>query len=261
MQPELVSGYARPGATPTGYLKSQPCARFSVFWASLGDKQHGDWLRKRAVTGDLDMACNNIQQQVYTRVWLAAIRMVKTLDFTVDTHTDDSVEDGQGVSQEEEQESDHDVEVDTALNQGMVFQASGMTGREQPRSMRDVEIFLNLVDFIKLMLGKVEPKYFEDTCYVFCATMIKLSARNALFSGFFKLLTAAMKSARSGEQCMLCCSCIELFLCVAGIFGCVHNYLFGSSASILLVKYIREILHGPFAGFAAYEPQKLWGRW
>jgi len=207
VQPEDAVGYARPGVAPIGDQKSQPCTRFSSFWASLGNKEHGDWLRKRAVTGDLEIACHSIQQQVYTRIWLAIIQMVKTLDFTVDEHDEtDIAEDGQGVSQEEEKGDQDDEDADAALNQGMVFQASGMTGREQPRSMRDVEIFLNLVEFVKSMLGKVAPKYFEDSCYVFCETMIKFSSRNALFSGFSKLLTAAMQSARNG-------TCVALIIC------------------------------------------------
>ena len=53
-------------------------------------------------------------------------------------------------------------------------QASGMTGQERPRNPRDVATFLNLVDFSSMLLDRVKPEFFKDSCYVFCETAIKL---------------------------------------------------------------------------------------
>ena len=204
VKPELSASYARPGIPPTGQKKPQPCFRYSVFWASLGDRDGSTrtWLRKRAVVGDLEAAHASIQQQVYTRIWQAVTRMVTKLDFTIADQQVDANDEAHIQADEGDGEAPPDDQVDdgsTGMSEGVVFQASGMTGHEQPQNMRDVEIFLNLVDFVKELLDKVAPQYFKSSCYLFCVTMIKLSSRNPLFSGFFKLLTAAMKSADKGS--------------------------------------------------------------
>jgi DNA-dependent protein kinase catalytic subunit len=186
VRPELDDRYAPPGVSPTDRQKPQPCTHFSGFWGSLGAK-HGEWLRKRGMTADVESVHKSIQRQVYTRIWQAVIRIVKTLDFVLDT------EQGEAGGEEGNEENN------AVLDWGIVFQASGLTGREQPRNRNDWNIALNVVDFVKFLLAEVAPEYFKDSCHIFCETMIKLSSQNVLFSGFFKLLTAAMKSARKGH--------------------------------------------------------------
>ena len=169
---------------------------------SIGEN-HGIWLRKRGVTADLEEAHQEIQRQVYRRVWQAVIRIVETLDFTVDeVGPQEDTESGETKDHDETGASangDDAADAGVSDMSGLRFQASGMTGREKPVSMQDVDIFHNLVDFTKILLEKVAPRYFEDSCYIFCDTMVKQSSRNPLFSGFFKLLTAAMDSARRGH--------------------------------------------------------------
>jgi hypothetical protein len=167
----------------------------------LGEDGHQEWLRRRAVTEDLEAAHENIQQQVYTRIWQSVVRIVHTLDFTVEDPSqleeDEAIG---GLNDGEEGVPQGDDESETGLGEvhALVFQVSGMTGRERPVNMRDLEIFHNLVDFTKLLLSNVNPRYFQTSCYVFCEAMVKLSSRNVYISGFFKLLTAAMKSADKG---------------------------------------------------------------
>jgi len=202
VKPEVAAGYTRPGVPARGHQKPQPCFRYSDFWASLGDRDKStrSWLRKRAaVAGSLDEAHGRIQQLVYTRIWQAVTRIVTKLDFTIADQLPEGADDiaSQGGGGEGE-DGEMDGSDGGLVSEGRVFQASGMTGHERPQNPRDVEIFLNLVDFVKQLLDNVAPEYFRDSCYVFCDTMIKLSSRNALFSGFFKLLSAAMKAADKG---------------------------------------------------------------
>ena len=198
--PELSSGFSPPGVPAVAFQKPQPCVRFARFWASIG-QGHNDWLRRRAAAVDLELeaAHKAVQQQVYGRVWQAIIRIVSKLDFSFDT---DAAKDGESADAPREGQVDKDDDEDEAQgahNAILFTQASGMTGRERPRSTRDVHIFLNLVDFSRMLLDDVEPEFFKDSCHVFCETVIRLASRHTLFSGFFKLLTAAMKSARQGH--------------------------------------------------------------
>ena len=165
VRPELDDRYAPPGVLPTDRQKPQPCTRFSGFWGSLGAK-HGEWLRKRGVTADVESVHESIQRQVYTRIWQAVIRIVKTLDFVLDTETE-AAQDDKGNTADEQGEAggeEGNEETNAVLNRGIVFQASGLTGREQPRNMNDWNIALNVVDFVKLLLDEVAPEYFKDSC-------------------------------------------------------------------------------------------------
>jgi hypothetical protein len=194
VQPEFSSGYTPPGVRAIGFQKPQPCERFSKFWASLGEDR-SSWLRGRAVDVNLETAHNAVQQQVYVRVWQAIIRILSKLDFSFDT---DASIDGESADVTADGEENEDG--DAPGGRMVVFtQASGMTGQERPRNPRDVATFLNLVDFSSMLLDRVKPEFSKDSCYVFCETAIKLVSRHTLFSGFFKMLTAAMKSAREGR--------------------------------------------------------------
>jgi hypothetical protein len=69
-----------------------------------------------------------------------------------------------------------------------------MNGTEQPREVQDIHKFLNLVTFAQILLNDEACAHlFRPSKLVFCRIMMSLAQQHTIFSGFLKLLSAAMR--------------------------------------------------------------------
>jgi len=64
-----------------------------------------------------------------------------------------------------------------------------------PAVPKDFELFLNLVEFCKLILPTVHQEFFEAWIYIFGRELIVKSNQYPLVSGFYKLLSVTLKIA------------------------------------------------------------------
>lgn len=65
-----------------------------------------------------------------------------------------------------------------------------------PNVPRDMDIFLLLVDFCKLLLPDTCTEFFDRWIYIFSKEMISRSYELPLLSGFYKLLTIALNISK-----------------------------------------------------------------
>jgi len=65
----------------------------------------------------------------------------------------------------------------------------------KPSFPKDFELFLNLVEFCKLILPKMHVNFFDKWVYMFGRELIIRSNQFALVSGFYKLLAVTFKLA------------------------------------------------------------------
>jgi DNA-dependent protein kinase catalytic subunit len=63
----------------------------------------------------------------------------------------------------------------------------------KPVNSKDFELYLNLVEFTKKFLRKCQSKHFQRWVYVFCKSLIDKAIKYQYVSGFYKMLTVAMK--------------------------------------------------------------------
>ncbi|EFC47806.1 DNA dependent protein kinase catalytic subunit [Naegleria gruberi] len=62
-----------------------------------------------------------------------------------------------------------------------------------PSNAKDMELFLNLIEFTKLFMKKCKPKHFIRWNYIFSKLLIEKSTQYSYISGFYKLLSVAMR--------------------------------------------------------------------
>src|SRR3989338_2464033 len=62
-----------------------------------------------------------------------------------------------------------------------------------PSNAKDMELFLNLIEFTKLFLKKCKPKHFIRWNYIFSKLLIEKATQYSYISGFYKLLSVAMR--------------------------------------------------------------------
>jgi DNA-dependent protein kinase catalytic subunit len=68
-----------------------------------------------------------------------------------------------------------------------------------PQNPKDFAFFLNLVEFCKSLFPRVEANCFNRWIYLFSKHIIAKSTQYPLISGFYKLLTIAMKKCEEGD--------------------------------------------------------------
>ncbi|XP_069076234.1 DNA-dependent protein kinase catalytic subunit isoform X2 [Pleurodeles waltl] len=78
----------------------------------------------------------------------------------------------------------------------LVIPTSDPAANLQPTKPKDFTAFINLVEFCREILPEKHVEYFEPWVYVFGYELILQSTRLPLISGFYKLLSVAMKNAK-----------------------------------------------------------------
>ncbi|XP_069777633.1 DNA-dependent protein kinase catalytic subunit isoform X2 [Narcine bancroftii] len=129
-------------------------------------------------------------------------------------------------------------------NNGIVIPTSDPTAKMQPTKPKDFIAFINLVEFCGVLLLEKHTEYFEHWMYRFGHELILRSTQFPLVSGFYKLLSVAMKIAKkikyfkgvctkSGKQCH---RNAEKFACFA-LFA-----KFGKEVATRMKQYKDELL-------------------
>ncbi|KAG0205959.1 hypothetical protein BGX33_007637 [Mortierella sp. NVP41] len=127
---------------------------------------------------------------------------------------------------------DPDASVESILT---IVPISGDVAKMQANCAKDFVIFQNLTEFWKLFLPEIRPDLFGRWTYVIGSTLIELSAKHPLVSGFYKMFAT----------CLQVCQSISLFKEGAALHR--HVKVEGGSvdnqrAAALFQKYIREVL-------------------
>jgi DNA-dependent protein kinase catalytic subunit len=73
------------------------------------------------------------------------------------------------------------------------FVPSDMISHIKPTNPKDFELYLNLIEFCQLFLLKSKPEHLVRWLYVFCKQSCDKALKYPFASGFYKLLTIAMK--------------------------------------------------------------------
>jgi DNA-dependent protein kinase catalytic subunit len=76
---------------------------------------------------------------------------------------------------------------------GSEFVPSDMISHIKPTNPKDFELYLNLIEFCQLFLLKSNPSHLLRWLYVFCKQSCDKALKYPFASGFYKLLTIAMK--------------------------------------------------------------------
>ncbi|XP_078543449.1 DNA-dependent protein kinase catalytic subunit [Lissotriton helveticus] len=97
------------------------------------------------------------------------------------------------LSLEKQNLGQQDDDVDASA---LVIPTSDPVANLQPSKPKDFTAFINLVEFCREILPDKHVEYFEPWVYVFGYELILQSTRLPLISGFYKLLSVAMKNAK-----------------------------------------------------------------
>ncbi|XP_053322155.1 DNA-dependent protein kinase catalytic subunit [Spea bombifrons] len=94
------------------------------------------------------------------------------------------------------QKQDIGHEIDKATSSAMVVATSDPTANLYPSKPKDFTAFVNLVEFCSEILPYKHVEFFESWIYAFGYELVLQSTRLPLISGFYRLLSVAMKNAK-----------------------------------------------------------------
>ncbi|KAF9909938.1 hypothetical protein EC991_007741 [Linnemannia zychae] len=127
------------------------------------------------------------------------------------------------------------LEVDASMELTSTIPSSGDVAKMQANCAKDFVIFQNLTEFWQLFLPEIRPDLFGRWTYVIGSTLIELSARHPLVSGFYKMFAA----------CLQVCQKTSLFKSITTSDRDVKvkdESVEVQRAASLFQKYIREVL-------------------
>ncbi|XP_030070017.1 DNA-dependent protein kinase catalytic subunit [Microcaecilia unicolor] len=168
----------------------------------------------------------SLNRLLYDELIKSVLKIIEKLDLTVEKQ---SVGEQQDASDE-----------DSAL----VIPTSDPAANLQPTKPKDFTAFVNLVEFCREILPEKHIEFFEIWVYTFGYELILQSTRLPLISGFYKLLSVAMKNAKrtkyfegvSPKSHKKCPKDPERFACFA-LFA-----KFGKEVSAKMKQYKDELL-------------------
>ena len=200
IEPSDDAKCTRPGMPAQPDQRPQPCMIYSDLWKSLHIEDHRPWMERRGYELDAETA-RKIAHEVYDRYFEAVIKVLDRLDLAVKSELEVELPDGDVDPMVDDDENKASKpQLDDDENKAILAKphASCMSGRERPRSSKDMELFLNLVDLCQLFMRDLPSEFFMRSYFTFCKCMIEKSNSHPLISGFFKLLTAAMPLIEMG---------------------------------------------------------------
>ncbi|KAG0234361.1 hypothetical protein BGX31_004586 [Mortierella sp. GBA43] len=114
---------------------------------------------------------------------------------------------------------------------------SGDVAKLQANCVKDFDIFQNITEFWQLFLPEIRPDLFDRWTFVIGNTLIELSAKNPLVSGFYKMFAT----------CLQVCQNIDFFQPLKGAEKHVKiegedGLIDAQRTAALFKKYIREVL-------------------
>ncbi|XP_013210333.1 DNA-dependent protein kinase catalytic subunit [Microtus ochrogaster] len=125
----------------------------------------------------VNSSLKSLNHLLYDEFIRSVLKIVEKLDLTLEKQTVGEHEDGST----------------TAV---WVIPTSDPAANLQPTKPKDFSAFINLVEFCREILPKKQIRLFEPWVYSFAYELILQSTRLPLISGFYKLLSIAVKNAR-----------------------------------------------------------------
>ncbi|XP_069477126.1 DNA-dependent protein kinase catalytic subunit [Ambystoma mexicanum] len=119
----------------------------------------------------------SLNRLFYDELIKSVLKIIEKLDLTLQKQT---------IGQQE----------DEADSSALVIPTSDPAANLEPTKPKDFTAFVNLVDFCREILPEKHVEYFEPWVYVFGHELILQSTHLPLVSGFYKLLSVAMKNAK-----------------------------------------------------------------
>ncbi|KAG0227795.1 hypothetical protein BGW42_002714 [Actinomortierella wolfii] len=175
---------------------------------------------------------------LYGSMMQALVRMVSLLNLSVTDCSADSEDQmaTQGESAPEMSQTSAMLMLANKLENPSAMAASGNLTALQANNAKDFIIFQNLTDFWRVFLPKTRPELFASWAFVVGETLIGLSTRSPLVSGFYKMFAT----------CLQVCQQINMFSTLAIVDG---TELMVETAEVdvklaatLFRKYIAEVL-------------------
>ncbi|KAI1315202.1 hypothetical protein EDD11_001140 [Mortierella claussenii] len=121
------------------------------------------------------------------------------------------------------------------IGQSLVGPVSGDVAKMQANCAKDFIIFQNLTEFWQIFLVEIRPDLFARWTFVIGNTLIELSSKHPLVSGFYKMFAT----------CLQVCQTISLFKQSSKPTARVkveNEFVDAQRAAALFKKYIREVL-------------------
>ncbi|XP_027269233.1 DNA-dependent protein kinase catalytic subunit isoform X1 [Cricetulus griseus] len=125
----------------------------------------------------VNSSLQSLNHLLYDEFIRSVLKIVGKLDLTLEKQTVEEHEDG-------------------STTGGWVIPTSDPAGNLHPAKPKDFSAFINLVEFCREILPKKQIRFFEPWVYSFAYELILQSTRLPLISGFYKLLSIAVKNAR-----------------------------------------------------------------
>ncbi|XP_029447109.1 DNA-dependent protein kinase catalytic subunit isoform X2 [Rhinatrema bivittatum] len=174
----------------------------------------------------IDSPLQSLSRLLYDELVKSVLKIIEKLDLTVEK---------QNFGKQQDEADD-----DSAL----VIPTSDPAANLQPTKPKDFTAFVNLVEFCREILKDKHVEFFEQWVYSFGYELILQSTRLPLISGFYKLLSVAMKIANrikyfegvSPNSHKKCPEDPERFACFA-LFA-----KFGKEVSAKMKQYKDELL-------------------
>ncbi|XP_021065597.1 DNA-dependent protein kinase catalytic subunit [Mus pahari] len=148
-----------------------------LFQHLLGCDQMEDFILGDETFLFVNSSLKSLNHLLYDEFIRSVLKIVEKLDLTLEKHTVGEQEDG----------STTDV---------WVIPTSDPAANLHPAKPSDFSAFINLVEFCREILPKKQVGFFEPWVYSFAYELILQSTRLPLISGFYKLLSIAVKNAK-----------------------------------------------------------------
>ncbi|XP_052014740.1 DNA-dependent protein kinase catalytic subunit isoform X2 [Apodemus sylvaticus] len=148
-----------------------------LFQHLLGCDQMEDFILGDETFLFVNSSLKSLNRLLYDEFMRSVLKIVEKLDLTLEKQTVGEEEDG----------SPADV---------WQIPTSDPAANLRPAKPNDFSAFINLVEFCREILPKKQVGFFEPWVYSFAYELILQSTRLPLISGFYKLLSIAVKNAR-----------------------------------------------------------------
>ncbi|KYQ91591.1 DNA-dependent protein kinase subunit [Tieghemostelium lacteum] len=156
--------------------------------------------------------CKSIRKYIYDEMISSIILIINKLDLnytskpvqsnttpsTSPTITSANNNNNNNVQQQQQQQQQGhtDNNSDNNNNSINVINYENEVDKLVPITPKDIEVFLNLVEFFKVFLAKYHCNLFNQWVYIFTKEIIYYSKKYPLISGFYKLVQVVMKICR-----------------------------------------------------------------
>ncbi|XP_068093458.1 DNA-dependent protein kinase catalytic subunit isoform X2 [Hyperolius riggenbachi] len=169
---------AASGEVRTGKWKVPSCRDYlELFRSLLSCDQMKDSVFSDEIIQTINSPLKSLNRLLYDELIKSVLKIIEKLDLTL-----------------QKQDAGHLDEADQSSS--FIIATSDPAANLYPSRPKDFTAFVNLVEFCSEIIPNKHIEYFEPWVYVFGYELILHSTRLPLISGFYRLLSVAMKNAK-----------------------------------------------------------------